>query len=499
MKTTIIQLEEYDNLISIKDRIGWSKTQRVLIIWPNTGQIRLQLMEIILILRAAEEIGTQLSVVTDDPVVRRQMRDLGVSTFASIPEAQKRPWRKPKFIKRSIMKMGKDRKPFNLDNSRKSEESLKKIPSFMRWLLFILSVLSFSLVILFFVPSGKVSIIPEEENQEIIMNFRSDQSIKQANITGAIPASLVKIEIEGQLDGESSGIIRIPDKNASGKVTFRNLSDKDVTIPVGTIVRTTNEPIIRFRTTTLAKLEPGIESMIDVPVICLQGGTIGNIPSGGINAIENDMGGNMNVTNDLAMAGGVDIKTFSPSEGDYLRLKNELLLSIHEKVEDEIRNTYPQILLIPKDSIILEEIISEVRMPEVGNPAERLVLRIKAKYSALVINKDDVENSIDLALNANLPSQFEPVIDSENFEIIDNSIKFSNNSIEWNGIASRRIIPKIDQQELIRKILGKTKSQASNIVMNEFSLEREPIIETFPTFLNILPFLPFQITLEINE
>jgi hypothetical protein len=498
MKTTILQLEEYDNVISIKDKIGWSKTQRVLLIWPNTGQIRLKLMEIILILRAAEEIGTQLSVVTDDPVIRRQMQDLGVSTFANIPEAQKRPWRKPKFINRSITKMEKDRQPLNLEYLENSKKPLKELPSIIRWILFVTSILSFLLIFFIFIPSAIVKITPVQTDQDIIVNFRSDLSIKQPTITGAIPASMVDIEIESQLEGESTGIIRIPDKNANGEVTFRNLSDKEITIPAGTIVRTTNEPFVRFQTTKVANLYPGIESIVNVSVVCLQGGIIGNVPSSVINAIESDLGGNVTVFNNEAMTGGVDIKTFSPTDGDYSRLKNELMKKMQDDVIKQIRNSYPQALIIPKDSITVKQIISEEKLPEVGNPAERHVLKIKANYSAWIILKEDVEKSIDLAFNANLSSRFLPVVDSVNYQLNENTIEYSNNMVEWNASANRKIISKIDQQEIIKKIIGKSKSHAFAIIMDEISLQKEPVLEIFPNFLNFLPFLPYQITMVIN-
>ncbi|MDO9087857.1 MAG: baseplate J/gp47 family protein [Anaerolineaceae bacterium] len=455
-------------------------------------------MEIILILRAAEEIGTQLSVVTDDPVIRRQMQDLGVSTFGSIPEAQKRPWRKPKFINRSILKMEKVRQPLNLEYLENSKKALKEIPSTIRWILFVTSILSFLLIIFIFIPSATVTIAPVQNDQDINMDFRSDLSIMQSTITGAIPASVVEIELESQLEGESTGIIRIPEKNANGEVTFRNLSDREITIPSGTIVRTTNEPFVRFQTTKEVNLDPGIESTINVSVICLQGGIIGNIPSGAINAIESDLGGNVTVINDKAMTGGVDIKTFSPTEGDYSRLKNELIKKMYDDVINEIQNSYPQALLIPKDSIVVKLIISEERLPEVGNPAERHVLKLKVIYSAWIILKEDVDKSIELALNANLSSQFLPVVDSINYQLNENSIEYSNNKVKWNASASRKIISKIDQQEIIKKIIGKSKSQASAIIMDEIPLQKEPVFEIFPKFMNFLPFLPYQITVVID-
>ena len=43
MKTAIVQLDAFDNVISIREKISWSKTQRILLVWPNKGKIKLDL------------------------------------------------------------------------------------------------------------------------------------------------------------------------------------------------------------------------------------------------------------------------------------------------------------------------------------------------------------------------------------------------------------------------------------------------------------------------
>jgi hypothetical protein len=35
MKTQIIQLESHDDIISIRDKMGWSQTSRILLVWPE--------------------------------------------------------------------------------------------------------------------------------------------------------------------------------------------------------------------------------------------------------------------------------------------------------------------------------------------------------------------------------------------------------------------------------------------------------------------------------
>jgi hypothetical protein len=498
MKTAIIQLDPFDNVISIREKIAWSKTQRILLVWPNKGKIQLAPMDIILILRSAERLGAQISVVTDEPVIINQLKELGVSIFSSIPEAQKKPWRKPKIRNRSILSKNSDRNWHQISFDRKSQNQNKELSIHVRWIIFVVGLLSTLFIILIFVPSAQITISPMLEKQSVQMNFRSDPTIEEISMTGAIPLNIVEIEIEGQLEGDSTGIIRVPDKKASGEVTFRNLSDREIFIPEGTIVRTGGDPLIRYETTKEAILKSGIESLIEVPVLCLSGGTIGNVPVGSITSIENDLGGNIVVFNNDAIYGGVDIKTFSPTENDYEKLKIELLELLELKSIEEIRATNPQAILVPENSIRIGEIIAEERIPEVGDPAERYVLRIRANVSGWVFTEEDVEKSVELAMNADLNSQFHANEGDIDIEIIDDSVIMNENGLQWEVYATREISPYIDENFVIQNVLGEKIETAKTIIKNEMKLSNDPIIVISPSFWKYLPFLPFRINMVIN-
>lgn len=498
MKTAILQLDPFDNVISIKEKIAWSKTQRILLVWPNKGKIKLNPMDIILILRSAERLGAQISVVTDEPVIINQLKELGISVFSSIPEAQKKPWRKPKIRNRSLLSKNSERNWNQKDFDRKSQNQKKELSIHFRWLFFALGLLATFLIIFVFIPSAQITITPMLEEQSIQMKFRSDPTIKEINMTGAIPFRLVEIEMEGQLEGESTGIIRIPDKKATGEVNFRNLSDKEIFIPQGTIVRTGSEPLIRFETTKEAILKPGIESQIDVPIQSLSGGTNGNVPIGSITSIENDLGGNIVVVNSDATSGGVDIKTFSPTENDYEKLKIELIELLKMNSIEEIRETNPNAILIPEKTIKIDEIIDEKRIPEIGDPAERHILRIRASVSGWIFTVEDVEKAVELAMNADLINQFHTNEGDFEIEIVDDSLIFEEEKIQWEVKATREISPYIDENLIIQNILGLKIETAKSILKKEIKSTNDPLIEISPSFWKYLPFLPFRINMVID-
>ena len=69
MKTQIIHLEPHDDIISTRDKMGWGKTRRILLVWPTRGQILTRKLDLQLLLRQAQTAGEQLALVTYDPDV----------------------------------------------------------------------------------------------------------------------------------------------------------------------------------------------------------------------------------------------------------------------------------------------------------------------------------------------------------------------------------------------------------------------------------------------
>ena len=498
MKTAIVQLDAFDNVISIREKIVWSKTQRILLVWPNKGIIKLKAIDIILILRSAESQGAQIAVVTDEPVIKNQLKKLGISLFSSIPEAQKKPWRKPKIRDQALLQRKADQKIDLKAYDKQRQLHHVRLSKFVRWLIFSVGLFSTLLIILIFVPSATIVLYPVVDEQSLQMKFRSDPTVKEINVTGAVPFDLIDIEIDGQVEGESTGIIRVPDKKASGTVTFRNLSDQEIFIPMGTIVRTNSDPYVRFETKKEAILEPGVESQIDVPIVSTIAGTNGNVLIGSITAVENDLGGNIVVSNQSAISGGSDKKTLAPTEKDYEKLKKELMEILIKNSIDEMRKNTPNAFLIAEETIKINEIITEERIPAVGDPAERHTLKIKASLSGWMIEKEAILKSVNLAMDADLSGQFLHDEKDIEIELIRDSVKFKNNELFWVVESSRRITAKIDENKLVQNILGREINTAKSLIGNDVDLSKEPIIEISPSFWRYLPFFPFRINMVID-
>lgn len=499
MKPTIIQLAYDDTVPSIKEKINNSPTQRVLLVWPDFDQLYLKTIDYLIILRHAYMLDVQIAFVLDDPGAVLTLKEYGISTFRNIPEAQKKPWRKPKLIQYIIKNKNEDRYEEIKKYLEENRKQNRRFHPFFQWLFFLIGIFAFLALILFIIPSTTVKLSPIIEERSITIPVSADSSVRQVNLAGYVPGKVERIDVESIKEGTSSGSTRIPVKFATGEVIFRNLSDKSITIPEGTIVRTEGEPIVRFETTKLVILPKEFGSEILVPVQSLIGGAIGNVSAYKISVVEGDFGANLDVSNPEMISGGVDLKTFSPTERDYQYLKNELLKELSDLAYEKFLDEYGEKFFIQNNIIELEEIMLEERIPEIGEPGERFTLRIRARYSTWILDKNDLISLSNLVLDTKTSETFQPIVGSTEFFIDDTSFEITDNELNFNLTAEQQVYPLIDEQRIKQLILGKRSQDAIKILENEIKLESIPQVSIFPAFWDFMPLLSFRINMELGE
>src|SRR5215211_4037968 len=107
MKTQIITLESHDDLISVRDRMSWAKTPRILLVWPKYEKVTLRQVDLKVLQRHATTLGAQLGLVTRARRVRADAEALRIPVFESTGQAQRLAWPKPRrrrWIRRAPLK-----------------------------------------------------------------------------------------------------------------------------------------------------------------------------------------------------------------------------------------------------------------------------------------------------------------------------------------------------------------------------------------------------------
>ena len=92
MKTQIITLESHDDLISVRDKLSWAKTPRILLVWPKNEKVTLRILDLKVLQRHADSLGAQIGIVTKRIKVRRDAESLDIPVFDSTSAAQRDLW-----------------------------------------------------------------------------------------------------------------------------------------------------------------------------------------------------------------------------------------------------------------------------------------------------------------------------------------------------------------------------------------------------------------------
>src|SRR5512142_1650848 len=92
MKTQIIALEAHDDFISVRDRMSWAKSPRILLVWPKYEKIALRAADLRILQQHASVLGAEMGLITRRGDVRRDAERFGIPVFGSAKAAQRQAW-----------------------------------------------------------------------------------------------------------------------------------------------------------------------------------------------------------------------------------------------------------------------------------------------------------------------------------------------------------------------------------------------------------------------
>jgi hypothetical protein len=267
LKTKIITLESHDNLVSVRDKLSWAKTQRILLVWPKFESVTLRYLDLKVLQRHAASLGAQLGLVTRRQDVRRETLALGLPVFESAGAAQKGIW--PEQPPRKRIDDGVEHPRY--DELRKIRK--RSIPVDGAWrglplvrnFSFGMAVISILALAALFVPRAEISIFPETQIQRIEIPLVAKPDLKSMSLNGEIPARNLVIELSSEKTLDVIHTISTPESNSVGTARFTNLTQAELEIPAGTILRTLDDQPLRYQTARNAN-SLWVDQIVEVPI-----------------------------------------------------------------------------------------------------------------------------------------------------------------------------------------------------------------------------------------
>ena len=495
MKIQIIQLERFDDVISTRDKLTWTKTAKVLLVWPRRGRILTRRLDLVILLRTCTNLGTQLGLVTKDRGVRENAGLVGIPFFSSVAQAQRDTWHR--------------RGPVHLEQEGKPRPDLRTLRSqvhigWPRWLqnpwvrlgVFAAGMASVLILILSFIPSAGVIVVPRTQLQQMTLPVLVSSQIKTLNISGNLPARPISAVVEGQESIPTTGVVEIPDQYAVGVVSFTNLTDQRMIIPAGTVVQGTEGSHPRFVTTQDGQINGGSGKSIDIPIRAVLPGESGNVGAGVIQAIEGSLGLSLKVINVSPSIGGLNLRSAGASAADLNllreKLQDDLRLSAQKEMESRLLEGDQ---LIPA-TLEVKNILDERSEPEINQPADELTLSLRLEFTAVYIAGSDMLALGLASLDLALPEGYQPMAGTLQVEGAGKPVIDHEGVISWHVSAHRMIRRSLSEDQVASLALGLPPQQAIQRLSKELPLDSTPRIVLNPAWWPRLPILPFRITVQ---
>lgn len=494
MKTQIITLESHDNLVSVRDKLSWAKTPRVLLVLPKYAKIDLRLLDWKVLQRHADSLGAQLGLVTRRARVKRDAESLGIPVFVSTAAAQREPWRAPVRRERRVLKAPRRDLRALRDEIRKKEPAwLNSLP--VRVLIFTVGALAFLALGGLFIPRAVLTLHPEKKYQSVVLPVTASRAIKETSIRGLAPARDAAVVVGAEESLSISSQISVPKFKAKGIARFTNLSQNEVNIPAGTMAATASA--LRFVTLRDVRLPAGMGRFVETAIEALQAGEQGNVAANAINSIEGSLGLSVLVSNPQPLTGGSSVMEVGANEEDRAKLRGILAESLLRGAETELRaNLDPEDLLL-SDTIEPVKIVEEVFAPPPGAPGKALTLKMQAQFSARYIAAEDLRQLSLLALNASVEDGFEAA-GLPFYELTAAPFTDEAGVSRFEMKASRLLLRRIDRIQSLSLVRGLHPQKAQVVLTSSLPLRQKPEIDIVPSWYPWLPLIPFNVSAEIR-
>ncbi|MFT3893831.1 MAG: hypothetical protein QM730_19550 [Anaerolineales bacterium] len=489
MKTQIITLESHDDLISVRDRLSWAKTPRILLVCPKYEKVTLRQVDLKVLQRHAASLGAQLGLVTRQRRVRDDAEALGIPVFESTGQAQRMAWPKPRRRRMphhtplSILREKRSQLPA-------AEEAWRAHPA-VRVGAFVVGVLAVLVLVALFIPRASVQLTPISKTQSVALPVTASSSVDAVFITGSVPLREKRVIVEGAQSVIVTGEGVVPQSKAKGSVEFRNLTQQEVTVPAGTIVQS---EMARFVTTEDGVVDAGVGKKSVLTIEAVDGGLVGNVDAETINAIEGRLGLSLAVTNPEPITGGRELPSVQASDDDRARVKELVMKMMQDDAREKLKAEVVAGDMLFERTMKVSQILSEEYDLPPGAAGTKLTLSMRAEFSVQYADASDLSELATLAMNASLPPDFSPASDSLTMKPITTPQLANDGSVRWTMRVERRIVQQLDSAAVTSLIQGRGVRSAQSMLDTNLPLANAPVITLSPSWWQWIPIVPFRIS-----
>ncbi len=400
MRMAIIRVPQDADVPWLWDRLAWAQSPRVLLVLPRQGVPRLVgPLPWVQIAHRARSLGTQVGVVTRQPLLARWISDAGVPVFPSVDAAQTRPWRGPRRRRlRKRLPRGREALVQRKDQLGLGVPAKRESRPWQRGISLLLTSAALFLLAGFFLPQARVEVPLAGQVQE-----RSVRVLLSPDFYGPVPSVRglplvpMAVEVEGWRVVSASGTVDVPTHPAQVSLLWTSLTNQEVTLPAGLRVRDV-EGQMDFVLLKEGVLPPGPGMALLLPAQAVRPGKEGNLPPHRLRLVEPPWDSWVMVTNPAAASGG-DSKTFPAlTQEDRDQALAFLEQTLIRKAQALAPLQLPPGAVMVPNSLRPSGLLEAHMQPPVGTPASSGVLYVRQRFRAWVVPSEAIASLVRVLL-----------------------------------------------------------------------------------------------------
>jgi hypothetical protein len=495
----VIHLARDDDLTLLRQRLRKTQRRRVVLSLPWETTVLSRALDYELLLREAEGLQLETAIVSPDPARRGLAQRMGLSAFPTVERAQAASsWRRPVREPAQPPKRGWWEEEVSVQPapSRIIPDWARHAWQGTRLLVFLATLLILMGSTYIVGPQATMTLVPSSLSMSIIVPVSAGLDVEAVDTAArVIPASRVGDYFEGYIEVETTGTAAFVSGRATGSVLFTNLLPQDVSVPAGTVVRTSAGSFpVRFSTTQEAVV-PAL-GQAPAPIQALEDGPAGNVGVNQINRVEGIAGLALRVTNPDPTVGGATQEVRAVSQADMDRARELLTAQLLDEAYDGLQAYLESpTLMLARHSLAVQA--SETSYNRfLTERADTLGLHMRLLVTGLALDRDNAEAVAYATLVQDIPPDYELI--GTGFEVGEMAEEPLGTAdltlfVTATGYAAARL----DADSVRRAVLGRPLEEARDNLQTELPLAEPPQLTIWPEWFNRMPLLPVRIAVQI--
>ncbi len=499
--------------------LGAEPGDRLLLILPDEADNFAHLPRLKALRRLADDSDVQIGLVTRDKDIKYFAKRARIPVYKS-EKAARRRWRWPKpeaplppphKLRPTYLPPPPDaavelRPPAIITKPNATvlwgEAKAKPERSWLRGLAYVGFIALIALAIfgltIYLLPQATVTLIPARTQVLSSIDLTARTGIDEPDyLNKLVPARVVQARVEGFDTTPTTGQDDAPVGKATGVVTLINRTPREITVPEGTILRTTFGENVRFRTTEEVKVPPGIGQQVQVPIEAVEPGLEGNVPALTINEVEGSLNVSLRVSNPSRTEGGTVESVATVTQADKDRLLNQLSAQLQQQAYEELAKNLRSGEYIPPESV-QTYILATTYDRFAGEHADELGLQLQLLARGMAVDMAGAEELAERSLRESAPQ--------DKF-LLEETIRtgephftlFGDEFINFSLTASGEVLDPISAGDVRAVLTGAPADIAPQLLEENFDLAVPPEIKLTPPWMDRLPTLPFRIMVRVYK